>query len=73
MRGRKLKRMVLIRISVGNGVELAMAIRIYFPLSKAASRKQEMGFLIDLRMSSGPWHGGYASTGAIRIYSGPRS
>ena len=67
-----LKRMILIRISVGNGVELAMAIRIFFPLlSQAASRKQEMGFLIDLRMSSGPWHGGYASTGAMRIYSEP--
>ena len=65
-----MKTNILIRISVGNGVELAMAIRIYFPLlSKAATRKQEMGFLIDLRMSSGPWHGGYTSTGAMHIYS----
>ena len=54
---------------VGNGVELAMATRILFPLSKAASRKQqEMGVLIDLRMSSGPWQR-HASASAIRIYS----
>ena len=61
--------MILIRISVENGVELAMATRILFPLAKAASHKQqEMGVLIDLRMSSGPWPR-HASASAIRIYS----
>ena len=51
--------MILIRISVENGVELAMATRNLHPLTKAASRtQQEMGVLIDLRMSSGPWQKG---------------
>ena len=40
--------MILIRISVENGVELAMATRILFPLAKAASRtsSKKWGFLL---------------------------
>ena len=48
VRGHEWKRMILICISVENGVELAMATRNLFPLVKAASRtsSKEWGFLL---------------------------
>ena len=59
------------RGSARNGNTYMFPLLTATPGTRAQAAKK--GVCLNLRMSSGPWHGGYTSTGAMHIYSGPWS